>query len=45
MEKINLPEWAGDDWVVKEGREEELEEIIIIASKKINEIIDWINNQ
>ena len=45
MDKIDLPDWAGDNWVIKEGREEELEEMIIVASKKINEIIDWINSQ
>ena len=45
MEKIDLPDWAGGDWVVKTGREEELEEMIIVATKKINEIIDWINAQ
>ena len=45
IDKIDLPEWAGDDWEVKEGIEEELETMIIVTQKKLNEIIDWINSQ
>tara|TARA_Y100001938_G_C7887364_1_gene328084 strand:- start:254 stop:397 length:144 start_codon:yes stop_codon:yes gene_type:complete len=45
IDKINLPQWAGDDWSPKEGMEEDLETMVIIAMKKINEVIDWINTQ
>ena len=45
IDKIDLPEWAGDGWSPKEGLEEDLETMIIITQKKINEIIDWINTQ
>ena len=45
MDKIDLPDWAGDDWVPKEGSENDTETLLIKAIKKINEIIDWINTQ
>ena len=40
IDKIDLPDWAGDDWVAIEGDSEAL---IIQAIKKINEIIDEVN--
>ena len=40
LDKIELPEWAGDDWVAKEGFESDTETLVIKAIKKINEIID-----
>ena len=46
MEKIDMPNWVGDDWTPKEGSEhKDLETMIIITQKKINEIVDWINSQ
>ena len=45
IDKIDLPSWAGDNWEVKEGFETELETMIIVTQKKLNEIIDWINTQ
>ena len=46
MDKVKLPEWAGDDWMPQEGGDvEDLETMIIITIKKLNEIIEWINNQ
>lgn len=45
IDKIDLPEWAGDDWSPEEGMEEELETMIILIQKKLNEIIAWINSQ
>jgi hypothetical protein len=46
MEKIDMPDWAGDDWEPKENlKYKDLETMIIITQKKINEIIDWINSQ
>jgi len=41
IDKIELPEWAGDDWVAIEG-DPETQNIINI--KKINEIIDEVNS-
>lgn len=43
MEKLNLPNWAGDDF--QSQGDEDLESMIILATKKINEIVDWINSQ
>tara|TARA_R110002051_G_scaffold137375_1_gene209830 strand:- start:122 stop:262 length:141 start_codon:yes stop_codon:yes gene_type:complete len=46
MEKITLPDWAGDDWTSEEAlKTKDLETMIIITQKKLNEIIDWINAQ
>ena len=45
MDKITLPDWAGDDWTPQEGMNEDLETMIIVTQKKINEIVDWINSQ
>ena len=45
MDKITLPDWAGDDWTPKEGLEADLETMIIVTQKKLNEIVDWINTQ
>ena len=45
MDKITLPDWAGDDWQVTDGMDEDLETMIIVNIKKINEIVDWINTQ
>jgi len=45
MDKITLPDWAGDDWEAVVGAEGDIEEMIIVTQKKINEIIDWINTQ
>ena len=46
MDKITLPEWAGDDWTPEEAlKTKDLETMIIIATKKINEIVEWINGQ
>ena len=43
IDKIDLPEWAGDDWVAKEGFESDAETLVIKTIKKINEIIDEVN--
>ena len=43
IDKIELPDWAGDDWEAKEGMGEDFETMIIITQKKINEIIDEVN--
>ena len=40
IDKIDLPDWAGDNWVATEG---DTETLIIQAIKKINEIIDEVN--
>jgi len=40
IDKIDLPDWAGDDWV---GEENDTETLVIKAIKKINEIIDEVN--
>ena len=46
MDKIDLPDWAGDDWTPEEAfKFKDLETMIIITQKKLNEIIDWINSQ
>ena len=45
MDKIVLPDWAGDDWKVIDGMDEDLETMIVVNIKKLNEIIDWINSQ
>ena len=45
MNKISLPAWAGDDLEVDEGMDEDLETMIIITIKKVNEIVEWINEQ
>ena len=44
IDKIDLPDWAGDDWTPTEGMSEDLETMIIINRKKINEIIDEVNS-
>ena len=44
MEKISLPNGI-EELGPTEGLEREPEEMIILLTKKINEIIDWINNQ
>ena len=40
IDKIDLPDWAGNDWVATSG---DTETLIIQAIKKINEIIDEVN--
>ena len=45
MDKITLPAWAGDDWEAPDGMDEDLETMIIVTQKKLNEIVDWINTQ
>ena len=46
MDKIDLPDWAGDDWTPRDSvKFKDLETMIIITQKKLNEIIDWINSQ
>ena len=44
MDKVSLPNGM-EDWEAIEGLEREPEEMIILLTKKINEIIDWINSQ
>ena len=44
MEKISLPN-GREDWEAIEGLERAPAEMIILLTKKINEIIDWINSQ
>ena len=44
MDKISLPNGL-EDLEATEGLEREPEEMIILLTKKINEIIDWINSQ
>ena len=41
LEKIELPEWAGDDWSSKGN--EDPEALVIKAIKKINEIVEELN--
>ena len=43
MDKIDLPDWAGDDYT--EISADDLEGLIVKTMKKINEIVDWINSQ
>ena len=43
LDKIDLPDWAGDDWTPKAGSESDTETLVIKAIKKINEIIDEVN--
>ena len=44
MDKISLPDGL-EDLEATEGLERDHEEMIILLTKKINEIIDWINTQ
>ena len=44
MDKISLPNGLEDLEPII-GAEEEPEEMIILLTKKINEIIEWINSQ
>ena len=46
MDKVNIPEWAGDDWTPEESlKTKDLETMIVILMLKVNEIVDWINEQ
>ena len=44
MDKISLPNGM-EDFDAIEGLERDPEDMIILLTKKINEIIDWINSQ
>ena len=44
MDKVSLPNGL-EDLEAIEGLERDPEEMIILLTKKINEIIDWINSQ
>ena len=44
MDKVSLPNGM-EDWEAIDGLEKDPEEMIILLTKKINEIIDWINSQ
>ena len=44
MDKISLPNGM-EDWEAIEGLEKDPGEMIILLTKKINEIVDWINAQ
>lgn len=44
MDKVSLPNGM-EDWEAIEGLEKDPEEMIILLTKKINEIVDWINSQ
>ena len=44
MDKISLPNGL-EDLDPTEGLERDPEEMIILLTKKINEIVDWINTQ
>ena len=44
MDKVSLPNGI-EDLEATEGLEREPEEMIILLTKKINEIVDWINSQ
>ena len=44
MDKITLPDWAGDDWTALDVNKD-LETMIIVTMKKLNEIVEWINDQ
>ena len=44
MDKVSLPNGM-EDLDAMEGFEKDHEEMIILLTKKINEIIDWINSQ
>ena len=43
IDKIDLPDWVGDDWTAPEGMSGDPETQNIINIKKINEIIDEVN--
>ena len=43
MDKITLPEWVGDDWTSEDSQDSET--MIILLTKKLNEIVEWINEQ
>ena len=46
MDKVTLPDWAGDDWTPEEAyKTKDFETMIIITMKKLNEIVEWINEQ
>tara|TARA_Y100000593_G_scaffold34762_1_gene68236 strand:+ start:978 stop:1118 length:141 start_codon:yes stop_codon:yes gene_type:complete len=46
MEKLNIPDWAGDDWTPESGQDiKDTETMLVLTMKKLNEIIDWINSQ
>ena len=46
MDKVNIPEWAGDDWTPEEGQDvKDSETMIVVLMKKVNEIVEWINEQ
>ena len=45
MEKLNLPEWTNIKRDLEEGEEEDFEQMMIMSLKKINEIIDVINEK
>ena len=47
MDKVKLPDWAEDDSLAPlDGADtKDLETMIIITIKKLNEIIEWINEQ
>lgn len=44
MDKVSLPDGM-ENFEPIEGLEKDPEEMIILLTKKINEIIDWINSQ
>ena len=44
MDKVSLPNGL-EDLEATEGLERDPEEMIILLTKKINEIVDWINAQ
>ena len=44
MDKASLANGM-EDWEAIEGLEKEPEEMIILLTKNINEIVDWINIQ
>ena len=43
MDKVDLPDWAGDDYV--ERKADDAEAMLVKTIKKINEIVEWINAQ
>ena len=46
MDKVTLPDWAGDDWTPEEAlKTKDFETMIVITMKKLNEIVEWINEQ
>ena len=46
MNRLNIPNWADDDWTPGSGQDvKDIETMLILTMKKLNEVIDHINSQ